>query len=184
MCPCRVLIAIDDCLFLIHFARLSLSRDFLSGLLSLSSQSCKGWSGGAMVVGKLPVPGRPTMWLTVGQGPTALAEGAGGSCLEIFTHVCPFSSLSPSLWETVRYRLKYCLKGAVKPKQPTNQHIKAVSKCWSLINISRSYLLVTIPLFHLLCILHEIMKSTASAVKKMSRWIPDKLSVMSNAGTK
>ena len=31
-----------------------------------------------MVLGKLPVPGRPTIWITVGQGPTALAEGAGG----------------------------------------------------------------------------------------------------------
>ena len=29
------------------------------------------------------------------------------------------SSLSPSLWETVRYRLKYCLKGPLNPKQPT-----------------------------------------------------------------
>ena len=27
-----------------------------------------GWSGGAMVLGKLPVPGRPTIWMTVGQG--------------------------------------------------------------------------------------------------------------------
>ena len=26
-----------------------------------------------MVLGKLPVPGRPTVWITVGQGPTALA---------------------------------------------------------------------------------------------------------------
>ena len=32
-----------------------------------------------------------------------------------------FFSLSPSLWETVRYRLKYCLKGPLNPKQPTNQ---------------------------------------------------------------
>ena len=32
-----------------------------------------------------------------------------------------FSSLSPSLWETARYRLKYCLKGSLNPKQPTNQ---------------------------------------------------------------
>ena len=32
-----------------------------------------------------------------------------------------FSSLSPSLWETARYRLKYCLKGPLNPKQPTNQ---------------------------------------------------------------
>ncbi|MEW8091771.1 MAG: hypothetical protein AB2784_19285, partial [Candidatus Thiodiazotropha endolucinida] len=31
--------------------------------------------------------------------------------------------LSPSLWETARYRLKYCLKGPLNPKQPTNQPI-------------------------------------------------------------
>ena len=31
-----------------------------------------------MVLGKLPVLGRPTIWLTVGQGPTALAVGTGG----------------------------------------------------------------------------------------------------------
>ena len=37
-----------------------------------------GWSGGAMVLGKLPVPGRPTIWVIVGQGPIALAVGAGG----------------------------------------------------------------------------------------------------------
>ena len=38
----------------------------------------EGWSGGAKVLGKLPVPGRPTILNTVGQGPTALAVGAGG----------------------------------------------------------------------------------------------------------
>ena len=74
-----------------------------------------------MVLGKLPVPWRPTIWFTVGQGPTALAVGAGGGCLEIFTLVCPFFfPLSPSLWETARYRLKYCLKGPLNPKS-TNQ---------------------------------------------------------------
>ena len=31
-----------------------------------------------MVLGKLPVPGRPTIWITIGQGPSALAVGAGG----------------------------------------------------------------------------------------------------------
>ena len=36
-----------------------------------------------MVLGKLPVPGRPTIWMTVGQGPTAFAVGAGGGCLDI-----------------------------------------------------------------------------------------------------
>ena len=38
-----------------------------------------------MVLGKLSGPGRPTTWMTVGQGPTALAVGAGGGCLDIFT---------------------------------------------------------------------------------------------------
>ena len=86
-----------------------------------------GWSGGAMVLGKLPVPGRPTIWMIVGQGPIALAVGAGGG---LFGHLLSsiLSSLSPSLWETAECRLKYCLKGPLnpKPKQPTNQ-IYAVS---------------------------------------------------------
>ena len=47
------------------------------------------------MLGKLPVPGRPTILITVGQGPTALAVGAGG--LDILTLIYPFSSLSPSL---------------------------------------------------------------------------------------
>ena len=73
-----------------------------------------------MVVGKLPVPGRPTILITVGQGPIALAVGAGGGGLDIFTLIYSFSS-PPSLWETARYRLKYCLKGPLNPKQPTNR---------------------------------------------------------------
>ena len=73
-----------------------------------------------MVLGYLPVPGRPTILILVGQGHTALAVGAGGGCLDIFTLICPFFPLSPSLWETARYRLKYCLKGPLNPK-PTNQ---------------------------------------------------------------
>ena len=83
----------------------------------------RGWSGGAMVLGKLPVPGRPTIWMIVGQGPIALAVGVGGGCLDIFTLIYPFSPPSPSLWETARYRLKYCLKGPLNPKQPTNQSV-------------------------------------------------------------
>ena len=31
-----------------------------------------------MVLGKLPVPGRPTIWMIVGQGPIVLAVGAFG----------------------------------------------------------------------------------------------------------
>ena len=42
-----------------------------------------------MVLGKLPVPGRPTIWITVGQGPIALAVDAGGGCLDIFILIYP-----------------------------------------------------------------------------------------------
>ena len=84
-----------------------------------------------MVLGKLPVPGRRTIWTIVGQGPTAFAVGAGGGCVDIFTLIYPFSSLSLSLWETARYRLKYCLKGPLNPKQPTNQPNFKVKTCFS-----------------------------------------------------
>ena len=90
------------------------------GHLDPDSQWDWGWSGGAKVLGKLPVPGRSTIWIMVGQGPTALAVSAGGGCLDIFTLIYPFFPLSPSLWETARYRLKYCLKRPLNPK-PTNQ---------------------------------------------------------------
>ena len=74
-----------------------------------------------MVLGKFPVPGRPTTWMIVWHEPIALEKGADGGCLDIFTLLYLFSPLSPSLWETTRYRLKYCLKGPLNPKQPTNQ---------------------------------------------------------------
>ena len=74
-------------------------------MLSLSVD--RGWSGGAMALGKLPVPGRPTIWTTVGQGPIVLAIGADGGCLYIFfSLIYHFSLPSPSLWEAARYRLK------------------------------------------------------------------------------
>ena len=135
--------------------------------------------GGAMVLGKLPVPGRPTslklclqlvragavwtfflssiislfflplsgrrdgrvvrrcwvnfqcwgvqlIWIIVGQGPIVLAVGAVWGCLDIFSLIYHFSFLSPSLWETARYRLKYCLKGPLSPKQPTNQTLPGI----------------------------------------------------------
>ena len=51
-----------------------------------------------MVLGKLPVPGRPTILITVGQGPIALAVGAGRGGLDIFyCHLSLLSSFSLSL---------------------------------------------------------------------------------------
>ena len=46
-----------------------------------------------MVLGKLPVPGRPTIWISVGQGPTALAVGAGGGLFGHFYSHLYFSLL-------------------------------------------------------------------------------------------
>ena len=64
-----------------------------------------------MVPGKLPVSGRLTNLGRVGQGPTALAVGAGGVVGIFVSIVYHFSFHSPTLWETARYRLEYCLKG-------------------------------------------------------------------------
>ena len=73
---------------------------------------------------KLPVPRRPTICITVGQGPPALAVGAGGG--DVWTFLLS-SIISPSLLSlslSLGYGLKYCLKGLLNPKQPTNQRMK------------------------------------------------------------
>ena len=86
------------------------------------------------------MPGRPTILITVGQGPIALAVGAGGGGLDIFTLIYPFFPLSPSLWEKARYRLKYCLKGPLNPKQPTNQPIIFIFRIlWTKVDINDSF---------------------------------------------
>ena len=75
-----------------------------------------------MVLGKLPVPGRPTILITVGQGPIALAVGAGGGGMDIFTLIYPFSSFSLSLGDGPIYT-EILSQRAVKPKttnQPTD----------------------------------------------------------------
>ena len=83
-----------------------------SGILSFPDF---GWSGDAIVLDKLPVPGRPTYLDNSGARAYCACSRCRRGCLEIF-----LSFLSPCLWETARYRLKYCLKGPLNPK-PTNQ---------------------------------------------------------------
>ena len=78
------------------------------------------------------------IWIIVGQGPIALAVGADGGCLDFFSLIYHFSFLSPSLWETVRYRLKYCLKGPLSPKQPTNQLTKAWEDAYQMLRSQES----------------------------------------------
>ena len=78
-----------------------------------------GVSGDAMVLGIFQCQGVLLIWFRVVQMPIALSVDASWGCLDIFLSSIIF--LSPSLWGTVRYRLKYCLKGPLSPKQPTNQ---------------------------------------------------------------
>ena len=73
-----------------------------------------------MVLGKLPVPGRPTILITVGQGPNALAVGAGG-VVWTFLLSSILCLLSPSLGDGSILIEMRCLKGPLNPKQPTNQ---------------------------------------------------------------
>ena len=69
-----------------------------------------------MVLGKLPVPGRSTNLDYSMARAYCACNRCGWGCFDIFSLICHFSFLSPSLWETAQYRLKYCLKGPFKPK--------------------------------------------------------------------
>ena len=76
--------------------------------------------------------GHLTILMVVGQGPIALAVGVGGVCLDIFTLLYLSLHFLP-LWETARYRLKYCLKELLNPKYPnilSKGHSSAQTK-WS-----------------------------------------------------
>ena len=75
-----------------------------------------------MVLGKLPVSGRPTYYSRARA--YCACSRCGRGCFDIFSLVYHFSLLSPSLWETARYRPKYCLKGPLSPKQPNEKSPK------------------------------------------------------------
>ena len=72
----------------------SVVRAFLTSLMCVDTNAhvtvtvCRGWSGVAMALGKLPVPG---------QGP--VGAGGRGGLFGHFTLIYRFSTLSPSLWE-------------------------------------------------------------------------------------
>ena len=75
-----------------------------------------------MVLGKLPVPGRPTNLDKSSTRAYCVCSrcGGGGVGLDIFFLSSIISFFFLPLWETARYRLKYCIKGPLSPKQPTN----------------------------------------------------------------
>ena len=75
-----------------------------------------------------PVPGRPTIWMIVGQGPTALAVGAGGGLFGHFYSPLSFlSSFSLSLGDGT-IKTEILSERAVKPKT-TNQPCYLFSPC-------------------------------------------------------
>ena len=89
-----------------------------------------------MVLGKLPVPGCPTIWMIVGQGPSALAVGAGGvvwtfllssllSPLFLYSPLFLFSSLSISLGDGP-IRTEILSQRVVKPK--TTHQLNLINK--------------------------------------------------------
>ena len=65
--------------------------------------------GGAMVLGKFPGPGRPTNLGYIRARAYCAYSRCGGVCLDILSLIYHSSLLSPSLWETARCKLKYCL---------------------------------------------------------------------------
>ena len=73
-----------------------------------------------MVLGKLLVPGRPTIWMIVGQGPIVLSVGAGGGCLDIFTLLSFLSSISLSLGDGPIWT-EIVSQRAAKPKTTKNE---------------------------------------------------------------
>ena len=104
--------------------------------LSLTFPQGWGWSGGAKELGKLSVPGRLTsLDYSRARAYCACSRCGWGVVWTFFSLIYLFSFLSPSLWETARYRLKYCLKGPLNPKQPTNQPIPQGFWLWSVIMI-------------------------------------------------
>ena len=85
-----------------------------------------------MVLGKLPVPGRPTYLDKSWARAYCACSRCGWGLFGHFSLVYHLSFLSPFLWKTARHRLKYCLKGPLSPKQPTNQPL-VCSKTGSLL---------------------------------------------------
>ena len=85
-----------------------------------------------MVLGKLSVPGRPTNLDDSMARAYCACSRCGFGLFGLFSLVYHFSFLSPSLWETARYRLNYCLRGPLSPKQPTNYGVFCANKIgWS-----------------------------------------------------
>ena len=91
---------------------LEFSGDKLNIAIKPGDRLSMGWSGGAMVLRKLPVPGRPT-YLGKSEARTyCTCSGCGWRLFgHFFTRLSFLFSFSLSLGDCPINKLKYCLKG-------------------------------------------------------------------------
>ena len=74
-----------------------------------------------MALGELPLPGRPTHLDKSRARAYCACNRCGRGLFGLFFLSSIISLFFPPLWETARYRPKYCLKGPFSPIEPTNQ---------------------------------------------------------------
>ena len=86
-------------------------------------------SDGAMVLHKRSLPERPTNSENSRARAYCACSRYGWGLFGYFSLIYHLSPLSFCLWEKARYRLKYCLKEPLNPKQPTNY--LSFFKVWS-----------------------------------------------------
>ena len=84
------------------------------------------------MLGKLPVPGRPANLYYSTARTSALAVGAGGGCLDIFSLIFHFSSFSLSLGDDP-IQTEILSQRAIKPKQPIGLSIYSTAQVNKLV---------------------------------------------------
>ena len=108
-----------------HFITFTLIKIYYFAPIASALRNLKpdvrGWLDGAKVLGKLPVPGRHSNLEYSRARAYCACSRCGWGLFGHFSLIYHSTFLSPSLWDTARYRLNYCLKGPLSPKQPTNK---------------------------------------------------------------
>ena len=80
------------------------------------------------MLGKLPVPERPTTLDYSRARAYCACSRCGWGCLDIFLSSITSLFFLP-LWETARHRVKYCFKGPLSSKQPANWAFQQAVSC-------------------------------------------------------
>ena len=137
--------------------------------INCKSSPLEAWSGGEMVLRKLLVPGCPTSLDNSRARAYCACSRCGWGLFGLFSLSSTISLLfSPSLWETARYGLKYCLKGPSNPKQPT---IQPTGSTCSPSTDARTPLEKLSPLYVCVCVIQFSLRRSpsGSAVRNHGR---------------